>query len=40
MVEVRARAEAIIGGGGGGIISGVIFIGSVSISRGSEEPLI
>ena len=40
MVEVRAGAEAVAGGGGGGIISGVIFTGGVSISRGSEEPLI
>jgi hypothetical protein len=40
VVEVRAGAEAIIGGGGGGIISGVVFIGGISVSRGSKEPLI
>jgi hypothetical protein len=40
VVEVRAGAEAAVRGGGGGIILGVIFIGGISISRGSEEPLI
>jgi len=43
VVEVRAGAEATAGGGGGrggGITSGIIFTGGVSVSRGSEEPLI
>jgi hypothetical protein len=40
VVEVRAGAEAAAGGGGGGIISGVVFAGGISVSRGSEEPLI
>ena len=40
MVEVRAGAEAAAGGGGGGTTSGVVFAGGVSVSRGSEEPLI
>ena len=39
MVEARAGAEAAAGGGGG-ITSGVVFAGGVSVSRGSEEPLI